>query len=453
MLTRRQFLERSLKGTSLVALGATVPQFLASTAHAAEPGKDTILVVIELTGGNDGLNTVIPFRDDLYYKNRPTLGLRENRLVRVNDEIGLNPGLANLGGDNRSPHEALTIIQGVGYPNPDRSHFESMDIWHKADPTRKTGNGWLGRSLGVLQVKEGQIPAMHIGTDKLPLAMTGSATGVPSVHPTRPFDLDLDLRPPIGRPNFGGRVFVEPPAAAPQPPVNPDDPRIKERRKLIEDLAKLTPNTQGDMLQFVKQSSLHTYTTIDKLREITRGGNPNGLPQPIFRDVGVPGGRPGELMSNLNLIARLIMAGFGTRLFYVSTDGYDTHSDQLNQHEQLLRQVADSVNNFFAQLQGNGESKRVLVMTFSEFGRRVKENGSKGTDHGAASCMFLVGPEAKAGVVGKHPKLDDLDQGDLKHAIDFRQVYATLLDQWLECDSKGVLGGKWEHVPILKKMG
>jgi uncharacterized protein (DUF1501 family) len=158
-----------------------------------------------------------------------------------------------------------------------------------------------------------------------------------------------------------------------------------------------------------------------------------------------------QLPIKLNLIANLINKNFGTRVFYTMIDGFDTHSAQADQHRRLLAEVADGVTNFFQTLKSGGNDKRVLVMTFSEFGRRVQENGSRGTDHGAASCLFVAGPGVKGGPVGKHPSLSDLDAGDLKYHTDFRQVYATLLDKWLACDSQAVLGGTFEHIDLLKQ--
>src|SRR4051812_4169698 len=175
MMTRRRFLERSLRGSSLIAAGPLVPGFLAATARAAEPGKETILVVLEMTGGNDGLNTVVPYADDLYHKARPTLRMTKEQVVRVDDRIGLNPGLRGL--EKLLNGDQLAILQGIGYPNPDRSHFESMDVWQTADPARKTGSGWLGRGLGALPVRGGQVPGIHVGTEVLPLALRGAGTG------------------------------------------------------------------------------------------------------------------------------------------------------------------------------------------------------------------------------------------------------------------------------------
>jgi uncharacterized protein (DUF1501 family) len=415
MLTRRRFLTHTLQGSSLLALGSTVPGFLASTAFAAEAGKETVLVVIELTGGNDGLNTVIPHRDDLYHKARPTLRFKKEDVVKVSDDIGLHPALRPL--DSLLQKNQLAVVQGVGYPNPDRSHFESMDIWQSADPKRKIGNGWIGRSAPGLQDKAGNTPIMQIGASRLPLALQGTPGAVVSINNRMPYRLEL-----------GGPTLAE----------------RKAQRKLIEGLAKpATPANTDDLLQFVRRRQVQTYTTVDRLQEVLRSAQhkPEGR---WFQFPGLP--------QKLNLVAQLIDKGFGTRVFYVSLDGFDTHSAQGEQHRKLLQELGDALNSFFDTLQKKGQDKRVLAMTFSEFGRRVQENGSKGTDHGSGSCLFIAGPAVKSGLVGAHPSLKDLESGDLRFHTDFRRVYATLLDNWLGCDSSAVLGDRFEHMDLIKTL-
>ena len=408
MLSRRQFLTRTLQGSSLLALGSVVPGFLANTARAAEAGKDTILVVIEMSGGNDGLNTVIPYTDDLYHKARPTLGITKDQVIKVDDHIGLNPAMNGFQQMLRDGQ--LSVVQGIGYPNPDRSHFESMDVWQSADPKRKTGSGWIGRTVPDLQDKKGNVPVIQVGANRLPLALQGAPGGVVSLNNRQAYRLDL-----------GG-----------------DPAKQKARRKLLEDLAEPT-GKEDDLLQFVQRREVQTYTTLDRIQEVLKADRPNDR---------------GELYTNLGqkigLIAKLIDKGFGTRVFYVNIDGFDTHSAQAQGQPPLLREIADAVNFLFNSLRQSGNDKRVLVMTFSEFGRRVVENGSKGTDHGSGSCLFVAGPGVKGGLVGDHPSLKDLDDGDLKYHTDFRRLYATLLDQWLGCDSRTVLGAKFEPLELLK---
>lgn len=440
MFDRRRF----LKTSPLVALATTAPGFVTRTARAAVSGKDTVLVILEMTGGNDGLNTVVPYADDLYHKARPTLRLTKAQVVRVDDHIGLNPGLRPL--DRLIQQGQVAVVQGVGYPNPDRSHFESMDIWQSADPKRQTRSGWLGRGLGGMKFQAGAVPAAHIGVEQFPLAMSGAPTGVPSVHPTRPFDLELDLKP-AGYPNQYAQVQrFRPDGTAVSAST---EPQHEARRKLIEEIAALPtgPVAVGDLRPFVQRAHLQTYANIERLRKILE----EDLKAQRQGRVAFPNGGNGELARNLGLVAQMVNADFGTRVFYLSVNGFDTHSDQLRQHEQLLNQIGTAVASFFEQLKQGGNADRVLLMTFSEFGRRVQENGSKGTDHGAGSCLFVVGPGAKGGAVGDHPSLKDLDNGDLKHHTDFRRLYATLLDGWLGCDSRTVLGAKFDPVPVLKR--
>jgi uncharacterized protein (DUF1501 family) len=416
MFTRRQFLTRSLQGSSLLAFGPMVPEFLANTAHAAEKGKDTVLVVIEMTGGNDGLNTVIPYGDDLYHKYRPTLGYKKDQLVRLNDDLGLNPG--TNGFRQMWNQGQLTVVQGVGYPNPNRSHFESMDIWQTADPHGNLKTGWLGRSVNELQGQSGFIPILHIGSGRQPPAIQGTPGGAVSINNRQNFQLDLG----------GGTAAQQ-----------------KARRKLLEELS--APEDKADeILQFVRLRQLRTMTSVERLQELL--SKQHLRQNTLYGPDGFYG--PNSLPMQMQLVANLILNGFGTRIFYVSLNGFDTHANQSEAHRKLLAQLADGISNMFNLLKNGGHDKRVLVMTYSEFGRRVQENGSKGTDHGAASCLFVAGPALKGGIVGAHPSLKELDSGDLKYALDFRRVYATLLDGWLHCDSKAVLGGKFEHVEGLK---
>src|SRR5262245_10685887 len=405
MFTRRDFLTRTLRGSSLVALGGVVPQFVAQTARAAAPGKDSILVVVELTGGNDGINTVIPYADPLYHKARPTLRQTKDQVIRLDDSVGLHPAMQGF--KTMWEQGQLAVVQGGGYPNPDRSHFESMDIWHTADPKRATPTGWLGRACAEMDNRSGGVAILHVGNGKTPLAAAGApGGGGVSVGDQNAFKLEM------GRGDAGEH---------------------KARRRLLEDLSAPTgPSGQDDLLSFVQRRQVQTLTAVENLRELLEGSN-------TVRGFG-------GLLQKLQLVAGLIARGFGTRVFYVSIDGFDTHADQAPQHQRLLSELAGAVAEFFRELKETHHADRVRLMTFSEFGRRVNENGSRGTDHGAAACLFVAGPSVKGGVVGKHPRLDDLDADDLKYHTDFRRVYATLLDGWLQCDSKAVLGAKWDHV-------
>jgi uncharacterized protein (DUF1501 family) len=409
MYSRRRFLTHTLKGSSLVALSSVVPQFVSRTAQAAAPGKDNILVVLEMTGGNDGLNTVIPYADDLYHKARPTLRQTKDVVIRLDDHVGLNSGMVGF----RPLWEKgqLAVVQGVGYPNPERSHFEAMDIWQSAD-TKGSRTGWLGRAAVESDNHSGGVPILHIGRNRQPLALAGApGGGAVTVSDQNLFRLDLG----------GGKVAQQ-----------------KARRKLLEELAAPAVKTgEDDLASFVQRRQVQTLTAVETLRELLEG--PNAVPR-----------RGDGLSQKLQLVAGLIEKGFGTRIFYVSLDGFDTHANQGPTHANLLGDLANSINGFFQTLKTSGHDGRVRLMSFSEFGRRVPENSSRGTDHGAASCLFVAGPSVKGGVVGKHPSLADLDADDLKFHTDFRRVYATQLDGWLGCDSKAVLRAKWDRLSELE---
>jgi uncharacterized protein (DUF1501 family) len=419
MTTRRDFLTRTLGGTSLLAVGGVVPEFLANSARAADKaanGKDTILVVVEMTGGNDGLNTLAPYGDDLYHKLRPTLAFTKREVLKIDDYVGLHPRMPEL--KQLYDKKQLAIVQGVGYPNPDRSHFESMDIWQLADPKRAQTNGWLARSIPNMAVNEAGVAGMFIGQDRLPLAMQGADGGVISLADRDSFHLKLSSN------------------AAP-------------RKKLLEDL-NAGDDTTADLAAFVRKRQLQTYTSLKKIEEALADIQPKEPTQQ--QQLPVASGQLGpenlnSLNGRLGLIGRLINKGLGTRLYYASIPGFDTHGAQDESHEALLGEVSTAIGGFLSSLGSN--AGRVVLLTYSEFGRRVKENGSRGTDHGAASCMFVAGAKVLGGLVGKHPKLDDLTDGDLKYTTDFRSVYATLLDRWLGVDSRTVLGEKFAHVPLV----
>ncbi len=388
-----------------------VPQFVARTALAAAPGKDNILVVLEMTGGNDGLNTVIPYADDLYHKARPTLRQTKDVVIRLDDHVGLNSGMQGFRSMWDQGH--LAVLQGVGYPNPERSHFEAMDIWHSADPQGIVRTGWLGRASAVVDNHSGGVPILHLGPSGLPLALSGApGGGAVTVNEQNSFHLDIG----------GGKIVQQ-----------------KARRRLLEDLAAPAGHAaDDDLATFVQRRQVQTLTAVETLRELLEG--PGAVQSQGF----------GALTQKLQIVAGLIARGFGTRIFYISLEGFDTHANQATPHASLLGDLASSVAGFFQTLKTSGHDRRVRLMTFSEFGRRVQENGSRGTDHGAASCLFVAGPSIKGGVVGKHPSLADLDDDDLKFHTDFRRVYSTLLDDWLDCDSKAVLGAKWDHLKELE---
>jgi len=397
---RRTFLTSGLCGSALVSLAPSVPAFLATAARAALPKQDgRILVVLELNGGNDGINTVVPFGDEAYARHRPTLHIPADQVLKIADGLALNPamrGMARLWEDG-----ALAIVQGVGYPNPNRSHFESMSIWHTGNPgpAPRASIGWIGRGLdGGRPPADGRASAMYIGNGSVPVAIRGRRSVASSLDTIESFRLMN--------------------AAAVRP----------------------TPQTPGggdDLAEFVRRSTLEAYTTADRLAALA----PDGGKDPSYPE--------SALASRLRVIARLIRGGLRTRVYYTSQPGYDTHVCQLVTHNALLGELSEALLAFKRDLASAGLADRVLVMTFSEFGRRVAENGGRGTDHGTAGPVFLCGPSVRPGLVGATPSLLDLDDGDLKWSIDFRRVYAILLDQWLGIPSSEVLGGVFGPLPLL----
>ena len=408
-MNRRGF----LKTSSLVALGSTIPGFISRTAAQAPiaslPGaRDTILVVVELTGGNDGLNTVIPYREEAYRRLRPTLAQPADQIRRLDFAVGLHPAMTGLA-DLLQDH-ALCVVQGVGYPNPNQSHFRSMDIWQAASTDENANEGWIGRALrGVPGAASFHLPNNN---EAAPLALTGAPVRVPSITSLADFQLRV--------------------AAA-----NSSDGR-RQRAIIGQSAETRGSRTAGSLLDFVQRTSVNTYESSRRLQEIGRSYTPR-VPYPNTR-----------LADHLRLAAQLIDGGVGARLFYVSLDGFDTHASQAQAHSNLLRQVSDAMTAFFRDLAARGHRDRILMMTFSEFGRRARENGSRGTDHGAAAPMLLVGGRVRAGVVGAHPSLTELEAGNLRFHTDFRQVYAAILDHWLGVPSRQVLGQEFRPVDIIR---
>ena len=407
--TRRDFLRFTLGGSSLVALNATIPNFVGRTAaqapDAARAGaRDTILVVVQLTGGNDGLNTVIPYNDADYRRLRPTLRIQNH--LRVNDRIGLHPSLTGF--QSLLQDNALCILQGVGYPNPSQSHFRSMDIWHAASTAETLNEGWIGKALR-------HVPAatsFHLANpnEAAPLALTGAPARVPSIATLDDFQLRLQASSAADR---------------------------RRQRDFLQSVSRPTSN-QPSLLDFVQRTAVETYQSTQRVAEVGRNYQPR-VPYPTS-----------ALGNHLKLAAQLIDAGLGARLFYVTHENYDTHAGQLPVHANLLRDLSESITAFYRDMAARGQGERVLIMTFSEFGRRGHENGSQGTDHGSGAPMLLVGGRVRSGIVGEHPSLTNLQNGNLPHHFDFRQVYATLLDRWLGVPSRQVLGQAYEPVEILR---
>jgi uncharacterized protein (DUF1501 family) len=425
------FTRRSLLRNGLVMASAavTVPYFLERSAMAmvnpdglsSVPGvpQDRILVVVQLGGGNDGLNTVIPFGDAAYYRARPQIGIRADRALLLDRQagLGLHPSLTGLKG--LFDDGLMSVIQGVGYPNPNRSHFKSMDIWHTAD-TSATGNGWLGRYF------DAECAGSDASGKPTPEPMAGIAVGREA-----PLAMQGQISKPIG---FESADLFQWLGSGVDKRLTPAYDEINRRGEVS--------GVEGSSNQgFLMRTAMDAQVSSDQIRKAV-------AQRPLSP---YPGN---DLARQLSMVSSMIRAGLKTRVYYVTLGGFDTHAGQGGEngrHAQLMQQVGSSLRAFYDDLKKQGNDTRVLTLTFSEFGRRVAQNASGGTDHGAAAPMFLFGPMVRPGVIGNHPSLTDLDAGDLKFGLDFRSVYAGVLEQWLKADSRAILEGSFRAAQVIRK--
>lgn len=418
--TRREFLRTSVLGA---ALAGTVPAFLTQTwaaldhqtrdaAVQTDSGRDgTILVVLQMAGGNDGLNTVVPRGNDHYRRARSRLAIPEDSLLKLDESLAWHPSLTGFQALADSGH--LSVVQGVGYPNPNRSHFRSTEIWQTAsDADLVLREGWIGRYFD--QACNGCDPTVgvHIGR-QMPqafVAQTPKGVGLPG--PAR---------------NRGARGWLE--HRPPEPAVDPGAP---EAPGGTDHALSGASAASESVLDFLDRTALDAQVSSAKIRDILARST-----------VGAGSSYPGTaLAQSLKTVAQLIAGGMPTRIYYVTQGGYDTHRDQPGTHARLLGELGDAVKSFIDDLKSRGQLDRVMLMTFSEFGRRVTENASGGTDHGAAGLMFLAGKKVPRLLQGKYPSLapGDLVKGDLRFTVDFRQVYAGVLEGWLKVPSGPILG-------------
>jgi uncharacterized protein (DUF1501 family) len=435
--TRREFLRTTVLGS---ALSWTVPAFLANTfsvlqAEAADAatqvatGRDaSILVVLQMAGGNDGLNTVVPFANEDYRRARPRIGIAADKVLKIDDRIGLHPTLVGF----KELYDAgqLAIIQGVGYPNPNRSHFRSTEIWQTAADSNKFENtGWLGRYFDNACSGCDPSVAVTIGRQMPQAFAAQTPKGICFDNPQNYRFIKVE-RPKRGEVDMTEESYRK---------MNePDDSSGENSGGTIGAISGAAASG-GSALDFIERTALDAQISSDQILAIAhRVENKSVYPA-------------SQLGNSLKLVARLIGGALPTRIFYVSQGGYDTHTNQVGTQQHLLKELGDSVQAFVADLKAQGNLPRVLVMTFSEFGRRVSENANGGTDHGAAAPMFVIGDKVKAGLLGKYPSLAPLDlfQGDLKYHVDFRSVYAGVLEQWLKTKSEPILGRRFEPMQLV----
>ena len=395
-MKRKEFIQLSALGSTALL----IPGFLKSAglsgllSESQANGKK--LIVIQLSGGNDGLNTIIPYQNDIYYKLRPSLALKKQDMLLLNDELAMNCALSGF----KSLYDQgyVSVVNNVGYPNPDRSHFRSMDIWHSAsDSDRYVSTGWLGRYLDH-QCDGCAKPYSAIELDDtLSLAMKGYQVKGLALHDTG----------------------------------------------LFYSLAKgkheksITTGT-NDNLNYLYKTMSETVESADYIYSKSKIYNtPLTYPNDTFA-------------KNLKTIAELIVAGASTSVYYASLSGFDTHVNQSGQQERNLSRVSDAVEMMVADLKRANRFDDVMILVFSEFGRRVQQNASNGTDHGKANNVFVISSQLKkAGIYNSTPDLAHLDEGDIAHTTDFRSIYATILNKWLKADDSSILGRKFDQLNII----
>ncbi|MBV8086720.1 MAG: DUF1501 domain-containing protein [Chloroflexi bacterium] len=401
LITRRSF----MKGVAIVAASTSfAPSFLARTAYAAAvPSNGGQLVVIQLSGGNDGINTVIPYATPQYAQSRPTLAIPKDQVLPLDDNTALHPNLKAI--KALFDQKAVAVVQGVGYPNPNRSHFQSMQIWQTASPDNSLSTGWLGR-YDEASLQGQRLGALNFG-DQLPRTLWTEHTVVPSIGSLNNYQFMTD-------------------------PKAPDDKQAQ-----IDAINKIFNNpVNRDGPDFFRTSAVDAFQTASDLKNAVANAKSNAQ-------------YPASGIGNqLKLVGQLISSNLGTRIYYVSLGSFDTHSGEKNQHDRLMGQLNDAVDAFTKDLQTQGAFDKTAIMTFSEFGRRVQENGSQGTDHGTAEPMFVIGGGVKGGLYGSYPSMSDLDQGDLKFTTDFRSVYGSIVSDWLGGDPVVATGGTFPKLPI-----
>ena len=372
--------------------------------------KDPVLVVLQLSGGNDGLNTIIPYTNPLYNDNRPAVRVPDDQVLQINDEIGFNPAMAPM--KRLYDDGKLAIIQGIGYPTPSRSHFRSMDIWHTCEPEKVGDEGWLGRMIAELDpTKENVLTGVNFGRG-LPRAMVAPGVPVASVG-------NLE--------SYGVLTGIE----------------IEEQRTKALDVFSRVYSPmigQGPVLDYFAHTGLDALKGADIL---------STAPESYSSTVEYGSDSVAQYMRN---IAQVHLANLGTRVMYTTApyNSFDTHAGELANHTKLWSETSNAVADFYDDLKEHNASDNVVLLVFTEFGRRVHDNGS-GTDHGAGGCAFVIGDAVKGGLYGEYPSLEEnkLVEGDLAFNNDFRGLYSTLLEKWMGLDAKPIVNGSFEQMAYL----
>ncbi len=417
--SRRDFLKRlglMTAGGALMLQRTPVKALESSSLFQQLAGLETdkVLVLIQLDGGNDGLNTIVPVENDFYYNVRPTVAIPKNETIGLNDTQGMHPSMAPL--QSLWDDGKMSIIQGVGYPDQDLSHFRSTDIWMTAsDADEYLTTGWMGRKL------ETDYPDFQDDPTDYPLAVQ-IGYGAPLLFQGSDMNMGMSL-------NDIGLIesLVD--------------------QGIVYAVDDLPDTLYGEEMRYSRTVANNSYRYADTIKEAYDASNTRIDYSPVNPDF--------NLSRSLEIVARLIKGNLGSRIYLVQLGGFDTHATQGDLHAALLAELSQSVSDFYADLSADDCSQKVLIATFSEFGRRVYQNGSDGTDHGAAAPLFVFGDSVEGGFIGNEPELgeDGIDEfGNVPHQYDFRQIYTTLLNDWFELDqsvTQNVLGGDFEKVPFL----
>lgn len=396
LIKRKEFLQIG----SLASASLMMPKFLkAFEKRSLVPSGNKVMVVLQFSGGNDGLNTVIPVRNDIYYKSRPHLGIQKEQALQITDDAGLNPALPYF--KELFNEGNLGIMNNVGYPNPDRSHFRSMDIWQSASNSNEyITTGWLGRYLD----------AQCSGCSK----------------PTQALEIDDVLSLAMKGENLKGMALR-----------NPKQLFNSSNERYFREI-NATHDHEEAKVDYLYKTLSETLNSTDYIYEQSRR-HPSAQTYPAT-----------QLGKNLKTISSLILSDINTKVYYVSLGSFDTHVNQENQQKRLFTELNDAITSFVKDLKNNNRFQDVTIMTFSEFGRRVAQNASGGTDHGTANSMFFIsGGLKEKGLLNAMSDLNDLNEGDLKYTVDFKSVYATLLHNWLGADDEKILGKKYETMSFV----
>ena len=369
-------------------------------------GKQPILVVVQLTGGNDFMNTVVPYTTPIYYDVRKKIVVQEDEVLPINDQLGFHPKMGPI--KELYDEGKVAVIQGIGYPNSSRSHFRAMDIWHTCEPDEISTKGWLGQVIKELDPdQENVLTGMNFGRG-LPRAMAMAGVPVSSVG-------DLD--------NYGLMSGIA------------EEKQRLEALEIFKSMYAPAIGT-GPVMEYLAQTG----------RDVIKGADMLKVAPGMYSSDIEYG--DSSFAKSLKDVARVHLADLGVRIFYTQQGGYDTHANEMPDHPKLLDDLSTSVMDFFQDLRDHDASKEVTMLVFTEFGRRMKDNGS-GTDHGSGGGAFLIGDSVKGGLYSEYPSLerDQWELGeDLKHTIDFRGVYGTVLEQWLDVEAAPIVGGTFEQI-------